>query len=247
MMLMLALMLLCCCCCCCCLVSVLGTIAGILYAMFETPDVGVESCTWRDLQITTSETTFVTDTLISINNSNAWPFTATVENITANIWSLDKRASAAIGEELYVGKAYPAGKVEVKTDAVSNFTIRSEVVVKNEPATAKLFARIGRDCGATVQEKKTKIKVTLTDMVASVAGIDFDLSSKKITIELEIPCDSGSPPSAPSYPSAGQVPTQRPSSGFLGPTAGPTTARPSAAAASGASTSQAAQSNGILP
>lgn len=198
-----------CCCCggCCCLLITIGIIVGVLVAMFDRPEVRLKSATLADIRLTSSRASLVVDVDVLVKNPNSWPFFGTVEQLSADVWSLDKLAADGVGGAHYVGKGILPDPVEFKTESEVAFIVKTSVVVEADPSTAALLARLNRDCGPAAAPnqqgvKETKLRIKLSDAIASVANVKFDLSGMEIPIETLVPCtDQSTPSPTPSPPS----------------------------------------------
>mmetsp|Transcript_155704 Transcript_155704/g.497762 ORF Transcript_155704/g.497762 Transcript_155704/m.497762 type:complete len:132 (+) Transcript_155704:1-396(+) len=130
------------------------------------------------------------DLSIFIGNPNDWPIKATIQELNARLYSLDKKAADEIGEVHYVGLATLPEPVVVDVQSQTTFVLPTFVTIKSSPESAELLARLNRDCGLlTMSPKTTKLRVVLADTVASVAGVDVDLSGYEIPVEFLVPCE----------------------------------------------------------
>lgn len=194
----------CCCClgCCCCVVIAVGVAIAVIASQFSKPEVTMKSATLTGVNVTTSKATFHIDTVIHIVNPNSWPYKGKVKQLTADVWSLDKAASDKVGESIYVCQAKLPQLVTVNTKSETEFKVSADVEIPASTATTSLLLRLNRDCGPLAPQnaeghKETKLRVKLSDIIASVADIEVDMRGIDVPLEILVPCDAQVPSSAP--------------------------------------------------
>mmetsp|Transcript_88561 Transcript_88561/g.253584 ORF Transcript_88561/g.253584 Transcript_88561/m.253584 type:complete len:195 (-) Transcript_88561:384-968(-) len=182
-----------CYCCCYCtfflLILAIGLFAAIVAAKFVQPEVTVKKAQFTGFMVTPSQATFDMDLSIFIDNPNDWPIKATIQELNARLYSLDKKAADEIGVAYYLGMATLPKPVVVDVQSQTTFILPTKVTIKSNPESADLLSRLNRDCGLFASPKTTKVRVVLADTVATVAGMDVDLSKYEIPVEFLMPCE----------------------------------------------------------
>mmetsp|Transcript_53158 Transcript_53158/g.123611 ORF Transcript_53158/g.123611 Transcript_53158/m.123611 type:complete len:226 (-) Transcript_53158:452-1129(-) len=198
-----------CACSCCVLLAIILAIA-VLWSNFEEPTVEVTKAQLSGLTFNTTAVTMFANISIHIKNPNQWPITGSIEEIVANIYSLDAQAVDGRGDAIYMGDATLSDPpVTVEPESETDFVVTASITMRASPETATVAARMSRDCGASSQlvgSSSTKLEVVLAGIVAKVAGLDVDLRGYEIPFSTMVPCQ-GDASGAATIPAGATSPT----------------------------------------
>eukprot|EP00442_Polarella_glacialis_P056133 CAMPEP_0115094906 /NCGR_PEP_ID=MMETSP0227-20121206/28672_1 /TAXON_ID=89957 /ORGANISM="Polarella glacialis, Strain CCMP 1383" /LENGTH=144 /DNA_ID=CAMNT_0002488069 /DNA_START=215 /DNA_END=649 /DNA_ORIENTATION=- len=127
-----------------------------------------------------------------LNNPNGPPFRATITDLEADVYSLDKLAANKIGTPEKLGNTVLPKSVEVlpKTESIFDLNLIAELTAAESPTAV---SRFNRDCGLLAEKnkkgvKETMVRIHVTKLVAE--ALNQAATLPEITFDTLIPCDT---------------------------------------------------------
>lgn len=162
---------------------------GVVAARFEDPVVTMKRGRFTAFQVSSNDASMTFEVDIHLKNPNDWPIEATMEQLVADVHSLDKLDDT--GTEYFLSTANLPDPVIMETQSETEFTVQISFVVEPSASvqTVALLARLNRDCGLLANPKETKLRVTIKDSKAKFLGVGIDLTGIDIPLEMVVPCN----------------------------------------------------------